>query len=441
MVPRVNGTPVPSQPLGWRPRLLGTLRIAMLTHYWAPEVGAPQTRLRETAQELMRLGDEVRVITNHPHYPDGRVRATHNALSIRRETLDGIRVLRLPVLARPNTGFLNRNVDQASFAAVAATAVGEVRWADVLLVESPPLFLGLTARWLSAVARRPYVFHVADPWPDYPIEVGAIRGAVPIWLARWLERTAYAGASAITTPTEGCARIISEQPGTHGKVHVVPNGVDILRFDPARSVVQARADLGWDQEPFTFVYSGSVGLAQGLATLLAAAAELQLIKPDRSNVIRIVGGGIERRQLKSEAERLGLRNVRFHPPVPASLVPTVLAAADAALVLLRSGRMADAALPTKLVEALAAARPVIASADGDVRALVEEEAAGWAVRAEDPAALGRAMADAMSQESLNGFGASGRRVAESRFDRSATVRAIRAVLQLAARQGISPVGP
>ncbi|HYL41639.1 MAG TPA: hypothetical protein VET90_10040, partial [Candidatus Binatus sp.] len=49
------------------------MRVLLLTHYYAPERGAPQTRLRETALELVRLGHAVRVVTGPPHYPDGIV--------------------------------------------------------------------------------------------------------------------------------------------------------------------------------------------------------------------------------------------------------------------------------------------------------------------------------------------------------------------------------
>src|SRR5688572_24314254 len=115
------------------------MRIMMLTHYWTPEVGAPQTRLLETARGLMGLGDQVRVVTNHPHYPDGIVRHGYRSLGISREVTDGIPVLRLPVIARPNRGLVDRVVDQASFAAFAVAAVAQARWADVIVVESPPL--------------------------------------------------------------------------------------------------------------------------------------------------------------------------------------------------------------------------------------------------------------------------------------------------------------
>jgi glycosyltransferase involved in cell wall biosynthesis len=381
------------------------------------------------------MGDEVRVITNHPHYPAGIVPPGFHPITIRREVIDGIPVLRLPVLARPNTGIVDRIIDQGSFAFAAAAATEEVRWADVLLVESPPLFLGLTARWLSHVTRRPYVFHVADPWPDYPIEVGALRGSMAIRLARWLERVSYAGAHAITTPTRGCAAIIAPRAPL-GSVRVIPNAVDTERFRLPMTRGEARTQLGWDPAVFTFVYVGNIGLAQGLGTLLKAANRLASTLDQQRVAIRIVGDGPERTQLEAEALSTGLGIVKFDGSRAIDEIPTILTAADVALILLRRGKLAEAALPTKLVEAMAAGQPIVISADGDARSLVDDALAGWSAPAEDADALAAAMKQAMLDGGESLRGARGRAVAVNRFDRKQAVELIREVLISA----LTPVG-
>lgn len=369
------------------------MRVSILTQYYAPEIGAPQTRLRETAARLIELGWEVRVITCQPHYPHGVIREGYSAVHPRHERIDGVDVFRLPTVARPNSGFVNRVIDQAAFALASAAALRHARWGDVLLVESPPLFLGLTARWLSAVSRRPYVFHVADPWPDYPIELGALRSRWQIVVARRIERWAYAGATAITTPTVGCRTFIEAQPTSHGKVTIVPNGVEAARFEDLPSKAAARADLGWDAERFTFAYVGTVGLAQGLDTLIAAASRLRATWSDpRLPMVKIVGDGQDVGRLRELASREAPDIVEFVDPVSKEMVPTVLAAADVGLVLLRPGRLARAAFPTKLVEALAAGLPVVVSADGEASDVVANGMVGLVSPAGDPVRMADSMA-------------------------------------------------
>lgn len=404
---------------GSDPRPAARPRVLFLTHYYPPELGAPQTRLRETAVELQRLGHDVRVLTGPPHYPDGIVRDGYAPWAVRRERIDGVRIVRLPMWPRRNGGFVDRAIDQASFAAVAVAAVGEASRADVLLVESPPLFLGGTAAILRRMTGRPYLFHVADPWPDFPIAMGALTNPTLQRAAYALEALAYRSASLVTTVTPGLVELLETKAAARGKVRLLPNAVDTRRFDPVADPAAARVRLGWSQEGFHLVYAGSVGLAQGLGTLLQAAGPLQ----DRDVHIHVVGEGFERDRLAGEARQLGLRRVHFEHAVAGSLVPECLAAADGVLVLLRRGPLNEHSLPTKLLEGLAAGRPLLVSATGEASRIVDEAGAGLAVPAEDEVALRGAIERLTTtpQDERAAMGRRARALAERSYDRRLVV--------------------
>jgi hypothetical protein len=387
-------------------------RVLVLTHYYYPELGAPQTRLAETARLLVEIGNDVRILTGPPHYPDGHVRSGYSPVRYRRELLDGVPVTRLPMWPRPNRGILDRTIDQGSFAAVAGCALHMARWSDVVLVESPPLFLGLTAVWYRLVARRRYVFHVADPWPDFPIALGALQHPVLVRLARLMESTAYRHASLITTVTPGLVDRLSTNPAAGGKVRLLPNGVDVSRFGTDVDVSTVRASIGWSEGRFIIVYLGTVGLAQGVGTLLDA---LELL-PDPNVEVHVIGEGIERSALEESARRRGIAGVRFHAGIPATQVARTLAAADAVLVMLRRGPLYDHSLPTKLLEGLAAGKPLIVSAGGEAARLVTDSGAGFTSAPEDPIALRDAIAACANASDLAARGAAARRLSES-FDR------------------------
>jgi len=404
------------------------MHLLLLTHYYAPEVGAPQTRLRETAAGLSSLGHTVRVLTGPPHYPDGIVRPGYRTLRPSIEIVDGIGVRRLPMLPRRNGGLLDRSIDQGSFAAAAAVALGDARWADVILVESPPLFLGATAAWLRLVSGRPYVFHVADPWPDFPILLGTLGNPVARRAAFALEALAYHRATFVTTVTPGLVQLLSLKPGARGKVRLVPNGVDVTRFDPDRAPAAARRALGWDEARLHLVYAGSIGLAQGLATLVDAVAPLQ----EQGIVVHLVGEGFERRRLEEIVLARRLTHVRFHAAVPPSGIPEILAAADAVLVLLRSGSLYEHSLPTKLLEGLAAGRPIVVSAAGEAARIVKNAGAGVAAPPEDATALRDAILGLLDADLVH-MGRSARIAAETGYDRRAIVRGLADLLSDARR--------
>jgi glycosyltransferase involved in cell wall biosynthesis len=407
------------------------LRVAILSHYYAPELGAPQTRLRETAGVLGELGHEVRVVTGPPHYPDGVVRAGYRAGRPSLEAIDGIRVRRLPMIPRRNGGFVERTIDQASFAFAAMADLTDLRWADVLLVESPPLFLGVTAAWSRLVTGRPYVFHVADPWPDFPIAMGALADPTTQRVAFAMERLAYRRAALVTTVTPGLVELLDAKPAAQGKVRLVPNGVDTGRFDPGHDPVAARAALGWSEARLTLVYAGSVGLAQGLGTLLEAAAPLA----GEGIAIHVVGEGYERERLAAEARERGLDHVTFEPAMAADAIPAVLAAADGILVMLRAGPLYEHSLPTKLLEGLAAGRPLVVSAAGEAAAIVTGAGAGHVASPEDPAGLRDAIRALAAEPDREARGRAGRRAAVATYDRRVVVERLAGYLAEAAMRG------
>jgi glycosyltransferase involved in cell wall biosynthesis len=406
-------------------------RVLVLTHYYPPELGAPQTRLRATARLLTELGHEVRVVTGPPHYPDGRVRGGRAAWLPRRESLDGIDIRRLPMLPRPNRGLLDRTLDQGSFALAATAALPTARWSDVLLVESPPLFLGLTAAWLRRLAGRPYVFHVADPWPDFPVAMGGLESPWIRRIAYGIEALAYREAALITTVTPSLVALLDAKPAATGRVRLLPNGVELERFAPGRGAAEARRELGWSEAGLHLVYAGSVGLAQGVGSLLEAAAGLEGV------TVHVVGQGYERDALAARARLEGVRAIRFEQPVASDEFPRILAAADAVVVLLRAGPLYEGSLPTKLLEGLAAGRPLLVSAAGEAARIVRDARAGIVVAPESPAALRASIVDLAGRPAadLARMGLAARHAAEDQFDRRQIAVRLSDYLVEAARGG------
>ena len=403
------------------------LRLLLLTQYYHPEVGAAQTRLRETVVGLERRGFRVTVVAPVPSYPLGLIPDGYERWRPRWERIDGAAVARLPTLAVPGAGMSRRMVGHAAFAVTSLASLAIAGRFDVALIESPPLFLALAARALRARG-IPYVFHVADPWPDFPIAMGYLRSGVERRLAFGLEDLAYRGAARITTVSPGLVELLSRKASAAGRVELIPNGVEVDRFLPGRLPSAARAQLTWREE-FTVVYAGTVGLAQGVGTLLEAA---RLLGDGVS--IRVVGEGVEKPELEARARTMGLgKVVTFHPSVPRTDVPAILAAADAGLVILRRGPLYEDSLPTKLLETMAAARPVIVGADGLTARIVAEAGAGYVARAEDPADLARAIDECRRDPGRASRGAAGRAYVAQHYERGAILDRLAEVIAEAAR--------
>ncbi|HEU4768727.1 MAG TPA: glycosyltransferase family 4 protein [Pyrinomonadaceae bacterium] len=204
------------------------------------------------------------------------------------------------------------------------------------------------------------------------------KNSLPYRITKAAERRIFTAADAVVTLTEKIWPIIKEWDGLRGRdvPHaVIPCCVDLSLFNfSEEDRVRRRTELALDDQ-FTIVYSGSLDgwyLTEQMADFFAA---LNPQKPD-AHLVWLTNGSHERiRALMSS------RNIapdRFSVlSVPARLVPSYLAAADAGLSFIKRCVSKLASSPTKNGEYLACGLPLIINAGiGDSDALVEEWKAG-----------------------------------------------------------------
>ena len=372
-------------------------------------MGAPQARISALARALSERGASVTVQTGFPHYPDGVIRPPYSNRPYLIERDGPVKVVRTAVYPAPNRGFARRLLDHASLAASAVAGAPLSGPADVVVCESPPLFLAGAAIAFARIKRAPLVLNVADRWPASAVELGALTDRRAIRAAEWLERAAYRGAAAISVPTEGLADDLGSHPAARGKLVRLGPSVDVERFDPEPVAAGARLRV---------LYAGTVGLAQGLDTLVEAARRAG---PGAIEVT-IAGDGADAPILRERIDRERIEAVRMVGSVPHREIPRLYAGADAAVVLLRDRPIFEGALPTKMLEAMAAGRAIVLSARGESARLVAGAGAGVVVPPEDPEALAGAFRElAGDAERLRSLGAAGRRAAVESFSRERLV--------------------
>jgi colanic acid biosynthesis glycosyl transferase WcaI len=390
-------------------------RILFITPYFPPEVGAAQARISETAMRLARRGHEVTVLTTLPNYPKGVVFGGYEHGQRRLENWRGVRVVRVWSYITPNKGFFKRILAQLSFGLLAPLfAFRAVGQPDVIIVGSPPLFDAFAGRALAWLKRCPYIFTVADIWPESAVQLGVLRNRAFIWMAERLEWTTYQKAASVWALTEGIRSTLIKRGLPDAHVFRLTNGVDTSQFKPIPRD-EARAALGWDNR-FTVLYAGTIGLAQGLGIVLDAAERL-LDMPGVRFVL--AGEGATKDDLQAEAERRGLTNVEFLSSFPYERMPQVLSAADVCLVSLRKLPLFSGAIPSKLYEVMACAKPILLAVDGEARDLVERQAgAAIYVQPEN----GRELADGVLRllkrpEEAQALGERGRAFVVANYDR------------------------
>jgi len=384
------------------------VRVLLLTHYFHPEVGAPQSRLLDLAGGLSRAGHEVTVLTGFPNYPDGVIQEPYRGRRFQVERRGALRIVRTAVYPAPNRGVGRRLLNHTSFAL--SSLVGAVRAgrADAVIVETPPLFTAVAGVAVAKLGRMPLLLNVADLWPDAAIEFGALRHRGVIAGARALERFAYRHADAIAVPTPGLERTLLARGLPAERLVVVPHGVDLARFP---------LDPGARPVPGRIVYCGTIGMGHAVGTLIEAAQLLE--QRGGGHEVLIVGDGAEREEHEAHARELGLRSVTFAGRMPRSRLPELLASAAVTVATQRDLPLLADALSTKVLEYMAAARPVVAAASGWTAEVITRAEAGIVCPPERPELLADALARVAGDPDWGrALGLNGRRYVEANLTRA-----------------------
>lgn len=390
------------------------MHLGILTQYYPPEMGAPQARLSELAAHTVRRGHVVTVLTAMPNYPTGRIHDGYGRWFMR-ERRDEVDVIRTAIYPTQKADLARRLTNYFSFVASSA-ACGSVVLdrLDYLLVESPPLFLGISGVWLSRLKGARLIFNVSDLWPESAVRLGVLRAGSMSWrLSARLEGWCYRRAWLVTGQSRSTVADIAARYPACLTFHL-SNGVDTTRVRPDCASDRARSELTAGRAGQCIVfYAGLHGLAQGLDQATRAA---QLLEGEAVRLV-LMGDGPEKPRLVAEARARQASNVDFLDPRPAADVPAYLASADIVLICLKT--RIPGAVPSKLYEAMASARPVLLVDEGEAAEIVTEHRAGIVVRPGDIDGIASAIRTLAANPRLRWeLGANGRRAAEQRFDRA-----------------------
>jgi glycosyltransferase involved in cell wall biosynthesis len=393
------------------------VKLLILTQYFPPEVGAPQNRLFELAVRLQKMGVEISVLTAMPNYPQMEIQEAYRGKTYFYEEMDGLQVHRASIFVSKSKSILSRLRNYFSFV-FSSARIGNKKLGnfDFLLCESPPLFLGYSAMYLSRCKRAKLIFNVSDLWPESAEKLGVVNNKYLLKLAYNLEARLYRRSVLVTGQTQGICKSINQRfPNV--KTYWLPNGVDLNYYNPDMVLSNDwRNKNGLAKEDFVCLYAGIIGIAQGLEVILHAADALR-------DTVRLkfvlMGSGPEKEKLLSLCKQLSLSNVLFLEPVTKQQMPFVLKSCNAAIVPLRKLDLFLGAIPSKLFENLAMRIPVLLGVDGEARDLFIHQAnAGIYFEPENAGKLAEAVRSLVSNQELSTlFGENGRVYVNEHFNR------------------------
>lgn len=250
-----------------------------------------------------------------------------------------------------------------------------------------PVLNGLPALTVGREKGIPVVYEIRAFWEDAAADHGtASERSLRYRLTRALETRAARRADAVTTICEGLRADLVGRGIPAEKIMVIPNAVDISRFQiqtqPDRDLI-GKYDL---QSGATLGFAGSFYAYEGLNALIRAMP--QVVRSVPQVRLLLVGGGPQEVALKTLSVQLGLqRVVHFTGPVPHEDISRYYSVMDVMVYPRISRRLTELVTPLKPLEAMALGKPVAASNVGGHRELIRDGETGYLFRAGSPQIL------------------------------------------------------
>jgi glycosyltransferase involved in cell wall biosynthesis len=386
------------------------MHILYLHQHFSTPYGSTATRSFAFARALAARGHRVTLAS-------GRYQGAETGLSgpFRKGRREGrvaaFQVVEWDIPYANAMGIAARSIAFLRYAAAAARLALREK-PDLVIASSTPLTVALPALCAKALRGIPFIFEIRDPWPELLRAMGVLPAPIAP-LMDVLANLACRRAAAVVALSEGMAETARARGADPARVQVIGNGCDLDLFGPHIAPWRPAEAAPWE---VLALYAGAHGRANGLGVVVEAARLLAAQGETRLRIL-LVGEGAEKTALMRAAA--GLPNITFLPPMPKRDVAGLFAGSQIALhILTDCPAFAAWTAPNKLMDGLAAGRPVISTAPGDAARLLTEGSAGIAVAPHDAAGLAAALVSLVEDPARRAaMGAAARSLAVRQHDR------------------------
>lgn len=353
------------------------MKILLIHQYYLELEDPGGSRWNEITQVWKSMGCEITVIAGMMHYNGFEKLPRYKGKLFVVNNQEDIEVIRCHVSEFYNSNFIGRLWGYFSF-------VFSSIWAglfkangkyDIVIVSSPPLFIGISGYIISKFKRIPLVFEIRDLWPESAIDTGIVTNKLVIKLAYFLESFIYKKAKMINVLTPAFRTILIEKKKVQSeKIILIPNAADFSFSDQLLNnfdSVTFRKQNGIDDK-FVITYVGAHGVANHLIQLIEAAENFQ-----NTNVIfQLIGDGMQKKMLKEEVMKRNLKNVIFLDSVPKNEVFKYIIASDLGTSVLKKVDTFKTVYSNKTFDYMACKKPILLLIDGVSRILIETAVCG-----------------------------------------------------------------
>lgn len=408
------------------------MKILVLTQYFWPE----SFRISDVARDLHQRGFEVEVLTGMPNYPSGKFHAGYRMMSPLRELYMDIRIYRSPLLPRGSSSGIRLFLNYVTFVLMAsARCISMPRhdWDVIFVFQPSPVTVGIPARIAKWISGGKLFFWVQDLWPESLVATGAVRSSWCLSVVSRVTKWIYKGCDKILVQSEAFVDPVKKAGIEEERILYFPNWAE-ASCEPINMKNVSDEVRQFFSDDFCVLFTGNLGVAQDLETILEAASILK----DRPIRWILAGDGRRKEWLLQERALRGLESAVILPgSYPSSDMPEFYACADVLLASLKDEPIFALTVPSKIQAYLAAGKPILAALPGEGARMVQHAGAGIIVPPESPRELADAVLRfmAMPEKERCDMGKAGRRYSQVHFSESDLIDKLVELMQLECKDG------
>lgn len=351
------------------------MNILIVSHYFYPE----DFKVNDIAFDFAKQGHNVTVLTGKPNYPHGRFFKGYNFFNKRKEIINGVTVIRTPLIPRFDSSGKYLIINYLSFLFFAFFAVTfRVRGNyDVIFgISLSPMTSVLPGVWLKRKFKAPLVLWILDLWPDSVISNTDYKGGVVINTLNKIINHIYKNADKVLISSKSFKQsIVSKFKVAEEKIMHFPNWAEDVFTSPDTN---SEVEIPVLPEGFNVMFAGNLGESQDFEAVVEAAK----MTKDEVNWI-IVGDGRKADWIKEKKSEFALDNMYLLGRYPLETMPAFFAKADAMLVSLRDDPTFASTVPGKVQAYMGSGKVILGMLPGEGKELINESGCGLAVAAGD----------------------------------------------------------
>lgn len=339
------------------------MKFVLYSLNFAPELTGIGKYNGELAEFISTSNRTVHILTAPPYYPEWRILDGYSNRFNTHMIKKSVYVYRCPLYVPTKVTTIKRLIHLSSFAITSAFRLFSL-WRlkpDVLFLVQPTLFCAPFALLFCKLRGTKSILHIQDYEIDAMFGLGLGQSSFIKKLVKGIENWLMSKFDVVSSISYSMLDNARKKGVPDEKLLFFPNWADTDFVHPDADASVLRKEWGFAEDDKIVLYSGNLGQKQGLEIVIDAALAF---KEQPHVKFVIIGSGAYRDTLEQMARDKGVSNIQFKALQPWELVPQILVMADVHLVVQKKG-VADAVLPSKLTNILAAGGHALVTAENN----------------------------------------------------------------------------